>query len=130
MTDIDYDIIEARIDELPADRFERPANWAAAMLAEYGYAYVILEPGDATNYRIMIIAPGTEWHGSDVVDQHRYYHVALSMGMGFGYDWAGHQLDPSYVASKWVVESRPGAGYHAACVLTRFLNALADRLNQ
>jgi hypothetical protein len=117
---------EMRVEELAAEPFEEAADWAADHLDQYRHAYVILSPGDMTAYRIMIIAPGPIWNGQPSHD-HRYYHVALSMGLGLGYDWAGHPLEPGYVVQKWTRDCT-GSDYHTACVLTRFLNVLADKL--
>ena len=127
MTDIDFTDIEQRVNELP-DRFTDAAVWAANRLEHDGHAYVILEPGDATAYRVMIIAPSDEaWIGAGPAPDRRYYHVALSMGLGFGYDWAGYEVHPGYVVQKWT-RARSGADYHTACVLTRFLNTLAREI--
>lgn len=125
--DIDYDAIEARVAELSAAHFEEAAAWTAERLANHGSAYVVLSPGDATAYRIMIIAPSDCcWNGREQGD-FRYFHVALSFGLGYGYDWAGYPLGASYVATKWT-RNESGTDYYTACVLTRFLNALADKL--
>lgn len=124
MTDIDYASIEQRVAELP-DRFSAAAVWAANRLEHDGHAYVCLEPGDATSYRVMIIAPSDEmWSGTGPSPDRRYYHVALSMGLGLGYDWPGYETDPRYVVEKWT-RNLSGSDYHTACVLTRFLNTLA-----
>ena len=125
MTDIDFADIEHRAASLDGGLFAEAAAWASRRLYEHGSAYLALEPGDCTSYRIMIIAPSGEmWSGRRTQGDYRYYHVALSFGLGYGYDWAGHDLEPSYVATKWT-HNQNGTDYYTACVLTRFLNALA-----
>lgn len=126
-TDSTYEI-EQRVNGLSEQKFADAAVWAANRLDHDGHAYVILSPGDATAYRIMIIAPSDEiWNDGPSPDR-RYYHVALSMGLGLGYDWPGLEVTPGYVVQKWT-ENRRISDYHTACVLTRFLNALAQEIN-
>lgn len=129
MSDADRIATEARVAELSAEHFIEAAEWTAARLKERHHAYVILSPGDATAYRIMILAPdGTCWNDG-VTGDHRYYHVALSYGLGLGYDWHGGHLSADYVGEKWTRREH-GYDYHTACVLTRFLNLLADKIEE
>ncbi len=118
--------IAKRVAELDAFEFEHYAMVAAAELAERGYCYVDLQPGDATTYKISIIRPfsfrlrnGGVAHMGGPSYQ---YHMATSFGPL--YQWSPSDInEPSYVHSKWVSERSP-TGEHTAHVIARFLDEL------
>jgi hypothetical protein len=124
--------IEARVAALDAFEFEHYAGVAADELVKHGYAYVDLQPGDATSYKISIIRPRTHrmWngvitYGEPMSDQ---CHIATSFGPL--YPWTPFlENDPGYVQSKWVSNEGP-TGEHTAHVIARFLNVLAEKLKE
>lgn len=128
------DTVGDRVDALDDYEFDTWADTAAAMLREHHHAYVRLEPGDGTSYRIAVVQPmepemilqDTVWvEGFVPIDR---YFVATQFGplyemnkMG-GYQWG-------YVADHWLPDMRASQEWTAR-VLARFLNALCDRLKE
>jgi hypothetical protein len=122
--------IAKRVAEMDAFEFDNYAAVAADELREHGYAYVDLQPGDATTYKVSIIRPRTHRLINGGVirygDPGGEYHIATSFGPL--YPWTPTNFnDPGYVQSKWVSSSSP-TGEHTAHVLARFLNALSDAM--
>lgn len=125
------------VDELAEIEFETAAANAASMLAEFGYAWIDLQPGDATTYKIVIAQPrepgevgfkllnGEPVHGWARVNR---YWVGTSFGPLYptplkgGYQW-GYVLDH-------FVHGDGGTSEWTARVITRFLNALSDKLKE
>lgn len=103
-----------RVDELPDVEFLAAAEFAARDLADKGSAWVDLQPGDATTYKIAII----------VTNSMRFW-----VGTSFGplYEWRpDSHYDCGYVADKW---TEPRHEWTAR-VICRFLNTLSDKMKE
>lgn len=120
-----------RVDALADYEFDMAAAFAADQLRHHHHAFVSLSPGDATNYKIVIVQPLVAAH------QHPEYCPTgfkpvneYWVGTTFG---ALYQWNPDirytwdYVADKWIA-GRPSHGEWTARVICRFLNALRDAL--
>lgn len=121
------------VDLLDQLSFDVAAALADELLREFGYAFIDLQPGDGTTYKIVICQPrepgevgfklfaGEPVHGWRKTD--RYW-----LGSSFGalYPWSpssGNHWD--YVDSHYLDKSHPWT----ARVLARFLSTLAERMN-
>lgn len=120
-------------DELDQYDFDDKATMAASMLKGHGHAFVDLQPGDGTTYKIIVVQPlvpvhthlsATGWE----VYTHDTYWVATSFGPLYptplkgGYDWG-------YVLGHFV-HGDGGTAEWTARVLARFLNTLSDKLKE
>lgn len=79
-------------------------------------AYVDMQPGDATSYKIAVIPPGprrTLTPGD--------FLVSLT-NLGKTYPWSLAWMHPDYVCQKWV--GGESSATHTAAVLATFLNVL------
>lgn len=116
MTD---DAIRATLD---LKHINAAAIWAEVSTRLHGVGYVKLTPGDATVYPIIVVrAPvfNGDQMGREVTP--RDYMVAVVASFGNAYQWAGQQLQPDYVASKWTSDGN----MWTAVVVTEFLNAFS-----
>lgn len=106
----EYPMTEGRVDEsyLATAGFN-----AATVLREMGRVWVVLEPGDATRYEVVIV---------DTHIERDRYRVATSFGPL--YPWHGETLHPGYVTEKWVTNRNQ----HTGEVLARFLNHVSEAL--
>lgn len=106
------------------------ADWAAKELHYQGHAVVNLEPGDATRYRIVIIAAGAlayignQRETRDHAAPLRHYLVCLATNFGSSYEWDGTPVDPGYAGSKWAVRFE----HHTGVVMSAFLTSLSHHL--
>lgn len=111
-----------RTDPFATVRFDRNcvarAGWnAATALWKQGYANTKVEPGDASLYHFIAVAnPG----GVD--------RFMLASTYGPAYPIPRAQLDPGYVAEKWL--DRRYRNDHTTAVYTSFINALIGRLRE
>jgi hypothetical protein len=116
------------IDEHPVDRlaqseFDGAANWAHAQLDKYGHAFVDLQPGDATTYKIVVVRPTSKVeYPNPTID----WDANMWVGTSFGplYPWRGNTIHWDYAASKWTSDNHEWTGR----VIARFLTTLAQRL--
>lgn len=122
--------IEERVDALGQWEFDDKATMAASMLTGHGHAYVDLQPGDATTYKIVIVQPLIAAHPGRSATGWTIYPDTYWVGTSFGPLW---QYSPKnlyswdYVADKWV----PGQRAHTewtARVIARFLNTLREEM--
>ena len=118
--------ITDRLESLDQEHIEAAARFAADSLASQRVAVVRLAPGDMTEYRFVIVAPGVEWaYGEPRYG--RYYWVTLCADFGCGYEWGGHAVDGGYAASKWTnAGSSKGTREWTGAVVARFLSAVAQ----
>jgi hypothetical protein len=118
-----------KADELlDAAHIASAAAWAANQLRISGMAKVRLAPGDMTEYRIVIAAPGIEWAYGEPRDG-RHYWVTLCANFGTGYEWHGGRIDPGYAAEKWTNPSVSKATRAwTGEVVARFLTATAEAM--
>lgn len=116
--------------DLDHDHIRDAAIWAAHRLADVGVARVRLAPGDMTEYRIDIAAPGAIWaYGEERAD--RDYGVTLCANFGCGYPWAGREVHPDYATEKWTnPSSSKGTRAHTGRVMAAFLSALATAIGE
>jgi hypothetical protein len=96
------------------------AREAAKSLAERGFAYVVLEPGDATSYPFVIAGPDTR-----IGRPNREYMVSLAASFGRSYPWGGIALQCDYCAVKWA-DGHEYTGVIVAEFLTRLAAHIAD----
>lgn len=120
------------VDLLDQWEFDDKATMAVSMLSEWGHAFVDLQPGDGTTYKIVVVQPLLAAHparsatGWTVVPD-RYY-VGTSFGPLYptplkgGYHW-------DYVRSHFV-HGEGGTSEWTARVIARFLNTLSDKLKE
>jgi hypothetical protein len=127
---------------MTAHRTERnmaPYQTAAAdvvdQLAARGFAEIILQPGDATAYRFVILPDmrevvrvsnlGEDSAQTDPVNCANFL-VILAAGFGASYDWLPGQgkLSWDYCAQKWT----PNGNEWTGRVVALFLNHIADQL--
>jgi hypothetical protein len=104
-------------DQHPADRlaqseFDGAANWAHAQLVKFGHAFIDLNPGDATTYKIVVVRPVYVGQASPVIDEYSNMWVGTSFGPL--YPWRGNKI---HCGHEWT-----------ARVIARFLSTLAERL--
>lgn len=115
-------------DDLDTAHIASAAAWAANQLRIGGMAKVRLAPGDMTEYRIVIAAPGIEWAYGEPREG-RYYWVTLCASFGAGYEWHGGQVDGGYAAEKW---TNPSSGKATRAwtgeVIARFLSATSEAM--
>jgi hypothetical protein len=124
-----------RVDELGDYEFVTWAETARHQLALHGHAFVSLSPGDATNYKIVVVQPlepkimgwieatNEAVEGFEFVDQ-------FWVGSSFGpiYQWTpGWHVTWDYVHEKWT-QGRKGTDEWTARVICRFLNALSNAM--
>ncbi len=116
------------LDRLDNEHISDAGQWAAESLLAHGQARVRLAPGDATEYKIMIVAPGIEYaYGEPRVG--KYYWVALCANFGSGYEWHGGAIDGGYAAMNWTNPSVSKATRaHSGEVVARFLTATAHAM--
>lgn len=116
-------------DQLDQEHIEEAAQFAAVMLAKHGAAKVRLAPGDMTEYRFALVAPGVEWaYGEERVG--KYYWVTLCANFGAGYEWHGGEVHADYAAEKWVNPSvSKGTRAHTGMVVGRFLTAVSAAMH-
>lgn len=115
-----------RFDCLDQAHIEDMARVAGRQLSSsgMGYAEVILTPGDATRYPIIVMGAGrlaSEGQGNVVVQ--REYLVILASTFGLAYPWTGHSVHPDYADIKWC--QRHAQNGWTGEVMARFLSALA-----
>lgn len=115
-------------DILDQEHIETAARWVAHALEGRGSAKVRLAPGDATEYPIAIVGPGTFWaYGKE--REGRTYWVTLMASWGCSYEWAGAPVDPGYAAQKWTNPRAGGAiAEWTGIVMAKFLTALSQAL--
>lgn len=115
-------------DDLDQEHFDAAAEYAAEHLARHGVAKVRLAPGDMTEYRLIIAAPGPEWAYGDERPGKNYW-VALCADFGTGYEWRGQHVDGGYAAEKWVSRSvSKGTRAWTGQVVARFLTATSEAM--
>jgi hypothetical protein len=118
-------------DELDQWEFDDKAAMAVSMLRGHGHAFVDLQPGDGTTYKIVVVQPLRAVHpmrsptGWEIVPDRYWFgssfgHLYPMNPMG-GYHW-------DYVRDHWLSDERSASAPWTARVLARFLNALCDRL--
>lgn len=111
--------------DLDQDHINEAAAFAARQLVAAGVARIRLSPGDMTEYRIAIVAPGPEFSRSYGEVKGRYFWVTLCAGFGAGYEWHGGPVDGPYAAEKWANASvSKGTRAHTGEVIARFLSAV------
>jgi hypothetical protein len=114
--------------DLDQEHILTAAQFAARKLASDGVACVRLAPGDMTEYRFVIAAPGIEWAYGDE-RQGTYYWVTLCAGFGAGYEWHGGHVDGSYAAEKWTnFGSAKASRAWTGEVVAHFLSAVSDAI--
>lgn len=121
------------VDELDENAFDLAAIWAELSLRRAGYVALTLEPGDATTYPIIIVAPGDHrvFQGGDNsapqphVRPEQNYRVAVGLSRCGTYPWRGQQLSWDYVAQKWADDHE-----WTGRVICRFLNTLSDKMKE
>lgn len=115
--------VVGRVAGLPSEPFEVAALWSVEQLVEHGRAMVRLAPGDATQYHLVVVAPGPVLDcGGEAWE--RQYFVALWMdSSGSVYPWTPGFTHPSYAAERWA-----GGQEWTGAVVARFLNAVAELL--
>lgn len=114
--------LDLRIAALDQHDFTVSANWAATQLRHHGSAYISLQPGDGTDYRIAILQHGNINNGRLLDGFQDRWMVAHSFGPL--YEWGGAaEVHWSYVLDKWCNQS-PCRGWTAR-ILARFLNTLS-----
>lgn len=123
---------EHPVDELDQYEFDDKAAMAASMLAGHGHAFVDLQPGDATTYKIVVVQPLIAFRLSDT--GWMLYPDTYWVGTSFGplYQWHPHNSGHTswdYVLSKWVA-GNGGTAEWTARVIARFLNTLRDRMKE
>lgn len=100
---------------------EAAALWSAWALADYGFARVLLTPGDDTEYGLLVVAPGKQWSNRD---EHLVGDFTVALRFGDVAQWGGRpDVHPNYAAKTW--------GRNSVCtgeVVARFLNALAEAM--
>lgn len=121
-------------EELQQFEFDELSTHAAAMLRGHGHAFVDLQPGDGTTYKIAVVQPleaafqHPEFCPSGYKIVPGRYFVGTSFGPLYptplkgGYDW-GYVLDH-------FVHGNNGTAEWTARVIARFLNALSDKLKE
>lgn len=115
------------VDELDQSEFDEKAEMARAMLAGHGHAYVDLQPGDATTYKIVVVQPLIAVHPQQSETGWKIYPDTYWVGTSFGplSQWNPEaEMDWDYVCGKWVIGLR-GHVEWTARVIARFLNTLA-----
>lgn len=126
--------VEERVAALDPKHFVEYAQFAAKQLNATGHAFVVLTPGDGTQYRISIVKPHvrdprttdepSKTREGDAYLFHDKYFVATQFGPL--YEWSPKNwMSWDYVADKWVTDGREWT----ARVIARFLNALAETTN-
>jgi hypothetical protein len=95
------------------------AAWQLRDPAHGGVATIVLHPGDATSYPIIVVGPSRNmgFGGGD-------YLVCLASGFGRAYAWAGQPMHADYCADKWSSDGNLWTGV----VIAEFLSALSDAL--
>lgn len=119
----------AAVTDLDQEHIASAALFAAEALAARGVALVRLAPGDMTEYRIAIMAPGVEWaYGAPRGG--RYYWVTLCASFGAGYEWPGRAVDGGYATEKWTnAGSSKATRAWTGEVIAQFLTAVAKHLH-
>lgn len=121
------------VSDHPADalgqfEFDDKAAMAASMLTRFGHAFVDLQPGDATTYKIVVVQPLIAARD----DGWRIYPDTYWVGTSFGQLYQFHPRHApyswDYVLDKWV-GGEGGTAQWTARVIARFLNTLAERIN-
>lgn len=121
--------------ELDVDHIDLAARFAAHQLRTAGVARVRLSPGDATEYRLLLAAPGLEFSKAALYDMKggfelaeragTYFWVALCNSFGAGYEWHGGPVDAGYATEKWTnLSGPPGIREHTGRVVAEYLNAV------
>lgn len=118
-------------DSINKEAIRMAADLAAMMLSTTGRCELLLSPGDATCYPILIQGPGRQVgsinltrDGEIVVGglTRKNYLVTLAMeNNGLSYEWTGHAMHWDYCASKWTHDGRRWTGE----VMARFLTELS-----
>lgn len=102
-----------RVDELDAWVFDECAIDAKRGLDRERHAFIDLQPGDATTYKIVVVEyAGQHWVGTSFGRLHPW-----NPEMNLHWD---------YVADKWVEDGREWT----ARVICRFLNTLSDKMKE
>lgn len=95
-------------------------------LTEHGYLHLVMEPGDATRYHVVIVGGSTgdllfyDYLGGGRVEPTNLVYTVTLAGLGDTYVWdARNRVDSSYVKDKWTRGDR-----YTARLLAWFLNHL------
>lgn len=123
--------VAERFDALDQGIFDDAATWAARQINRMGHAFIDLQPGDATTYKIAIVCETRVSQNEPVPDRIRHMWVATSFGQMYpfsgqgGYDWG-------YVMDHWLPYHpvRSQTAEWTARVIARFLNTLSDKLKE
>lgn len=99
-----------RVDELPQVEFDAAAKSALDSLVEHGHAFVDLQPGDATRYKIVVVK-------HPLCDDDRLWVASTFGGLA---EIPDTKLHWDYVSSHMLAREHE----HTARVITRFLNTL------
>lgn len=120
------------VDSLDQFEFDDKASMAASMLAGHGHAFVDLQPGDGTTYKIVVVQPLIAAHSNRSATGWTIYPNAYWVGTSFGplyptplkggYDWG-------YVLEHFVY-GNGGTAEWTARVIARFLNALSEKFKE
>lgn len=115
---------EHPVDEIDQAEFDYAAGYAAISLAKLGSAFVVMEPGDGTSYKIALIrrtAMGVD--GPEIIERGLWmastFGALYPVNLEVRYHWDyvdSHFLDKPH---EWT-----------ARVLARFLNTLADKMKE
>ena len=110
--------------ETSYDHIRQAAEFAAERLLgtpemhAANFAFVLLEPGDATRYPISVIGNVPMFTGSTKLPQPGEYIVTVHASFGRSYAWAGIPLHTDYATDKWGDGNR-----RTGFVVSEFLSA-------
>lgn len=120
---------EERVNALDEYHFEEYAKFAKRQLEALNHAFIDLQPGDGTTYKIVIVRPSLETRVSSYhptgfkLEEDAPYLVCTSFGPL--YEWNSTMwMSWDYVADKWVADRREWT----ARVIARFLNRLRQEI--
>lgn len=114
------------------DQIRQAAEFAAERLLgtpemhAANFAFVVLEPLDATRYPVTVIGDVPVFTMSTWSRPKNEYLVTLHASFGRSYPWAGLPVHADYAASKWAQDSH----HHTGLVMAGFLEALSVALRE